>query len=154
MINDDIEIGKLLSRLFGKACTSTTDRPKKFPIKDAELFGKFVDDDDNLVGIVATDRAFACNTGAALMMLPPAAASDAKGEKELPENISAPFGEVLNVLSRMFNTSTRPHCRYTDMIEGKANDEIKGFVKAASHGKRYIVEVQGYGRGLVSLFMP
>lgn len=152
MNNDTIKVDQLLGRLFDKPCSSTEKKFSKQIYKDSVVFGRFVDDNDRLVAVVSADAAFACYTGAAIMMMPVAAANDAKTSDPLPDTITEAFAEVLNVLSRMFNTSDRPHCRYTTADYGKAPDDIKAFIKTSSSRDSFGFEVGGYGQGTLTLF--
>ncbi|MCR9162942.1 MAG: hypothetical protein ACE37F_14585 [Nannocystaceae bacterium] len=152
MTNDAISVNELLGRLFDKPCKAAEKKFSKQIFKDIAVSGRFVDDNDNLVAVVSADAGFACYTGAAIMMLPPAAANDAKGSTDLPEEITEAFGEVLNVLSRLFNTSDRPHCRFTTADYGKVPDDIKTFIKGSSSRTSYSFEVGGYGEGTLTLF--
>jgi len=152
MNNDVIKVHQLLGRLFDKECSATEKKFSKQIYKDSVVFGRFVDDNDQLVAVVSADASFACYTGAAIMMLPAAAAEDAKKSSDLPEEITEAFGEVLNVLSRLFNTSDRPHCRYTTADYGKAPEDIKTFIKGSSSRDSFGFEVGGYGQGTLTLF--
>ncbi|MBV1861913.1 MAG: hypothetical protein KUG77_26060 [Nannocystaceae bacterium] len=152
MSNDAIKVHDLLGRLFEKPCTASEKKFSKQVYKSSVVFGRYVDDQDNLVAVVSADAAFTCYTGAAIMMMPAAVANDAKGETEFPEEITEAFGEVLNVLSRLFNTSDRPHCRYTTADYGKAPEDIKTFIKASSSRDSFGFDVGGYGEGTVTLF--
>lgn len=152
MNNDAISVHKLLGRLFDKPCSATGKKFSKQIYKDSVVFGRFVNDDDELIAVVSADAGFTCYTGAAIMMLPPTAANDAKQADELPEEIAEAFGEVLNVLSRLFNTSDRPHCRYISADYGKAPDDIKAFIKTSSSRDSYGFEIGGYGQGTLTLF--
>ena len=152
MNNDAISVNDLLGRLFDKPCTASSKKFSKQIYKESVVFGRFVDDNDKLVAVVSADAGFTCYTGAAIMMLPPAAANDAKDSAEMPEEITEAFGEVLNVLSRLFNTSDRPHCRYTTADYGQAPDDIKAFIKASSARDSFGFEIGGYGQGTLTLF--
>lgn len=152
MNNDALKVHDLLGRLFDKPCSASQKKFTKQVYKDSCVFGRFLDDDGELVAVVSADAAFTCYTGAAIMMLPPSAADDARSETELPEEITDAFGEVLNVISRLFNTDDRKHCRYVDIAQGKAPDDIKAFIKVASMRNSYGFEVGGYGEGTVTLF--
>jgi hypothetical protein len=152
MNNDAIKVHQLLGRLFDKPCSATEKKFSKQVFKESCVFGRFVDDKDRLVAVVSADAPFTCYTGAAIMMLPVAAANDAKTSDPFPEEISEAFNEVLNVLSRLFNTSDRPHCRYTTADYGKAPDDVKAFIKTSSTRESFGFEIGGYGQGTLTLF--
>ena len=152
MNNDAITVNQLLARLFEKPCTASAKKFSKQIYKESVVFGRYVDDEDNLVAIVSADAGFACYTGAAIMMMPAAVAEDAKKSDEIPEELAEAFGEVLNVISRLFNTHGRPHCRYTVADYGKAPEDVKGFIKSSSSRESFGFEVGGYGEGTVTLF--
>lgn len=152
MNNDAVTVHQLLGRLFEKPCKAEAKKFSKQIYKESVVFGRYVDDAGNLVAIVSADSGFACYTGAAIMMMPPAVANDAKAADELPEEFSEAFGEVLNVLSRLFNTAGRAHCKYTKADYGKAPEDIKGFIKSSSSRESFAFEIGGYGEGTVTLF--
>ncbi len=152
MNNEEINVHQLLGRLFDKPCSSSAKKFSKSIYKEAVVFGRFVDDQDKLVAVASADASFACYAGAAMMMMPVAAAEDAKKATDLPEEITEAFSEVLNVISRLFNTSDRPHCRFVSAEFGKATDDIKGFIKAANARDSYGFEIGGYGQGTLTLF--
>jgi len=152
MNNDAINVHQLLGRLFEKPCSASAKKFSKQVYKSSVVYGRFVDDKGDLVAVVSADAPFVCYTGAAIMMLPAAIANDATEADELPEELTEAFGEVLNVLSRLFNTPERPHCRYTTADYGKAPEDIKAFIKASSSRDSFGFEVGGYGDGTVTLF--
>lgn len=152
MNNDAINVHELLGRLFEKPCIASKKKFSKQVYKASVVFGRYVDDGGNLVAVVSADAAFACYTGAAIMMMPLAVADEARGEDEIPSEIAEAFDEVLNVISRLFNTSGRPHCRYTSADYGKAAEDVKGFIKASSSRDAFGFEVGGYGEGTLTLF--
>ncbi len=152
MNNDAIKVHDLLGRLFDKPCSSTEKKFSKQIYKDSVVFGRFVNDDEEIVAVISADAGFTCYTGAAIMMLTPAAAEDAKKAANMPEEITEAFTEVLNVLSRLFNTSDRPHCRFTRADFGAASDDVKAFIKRSSSRDSIGFEIGGYGQGTLTLF--
>lgn len=109
-------VGKLLSSLFDKRCTVKADKLPSKPEDGMAVRGRFVDDQNNMIALASADIPFAAFTGAAIAMLPIGGAEDAIDDKELSGPLKEAYGEVLNVLSRLFNTPGRPHCRYLDMV--------------------------------------
>ena len=148
-IIDDLDadtVGRLLSSLFDKHCTVKADKVPSDPEQGMAVRGRFVDDQDNMVAVASADIPFAAFTGAAIAMLPVGGAEDAIDDKELSGPLKEAYGEVLNVLSRLFNTPGRAHCRYLDMVpdvSGAPGFEAK--IKA-----RFSVDIEGYGKGCVT----
>ncbi len=152
MNNDAITLNQLLGRLFEKPCKAAAKKFSKEIYRESVVFGRYVDDGGKLVAIVSADAGFTCYTGAAIMMMPAAVANDAKSAPEVPEEFVEAFGEVLNVISRLFNTSGRPHCKYSTAEYGKAPEDVKDFIKSSSSRESFGFEVGGYGEGTVTLF--
>lgn len=152
MNNDAIKVHELLGRLFEKPCTASKKKFSKQIYKASVVYGRYVDDAGNLIAVASADCPFACYTGAAIMMMPATVANEAIAEDEIPEELSEAFGEVLNVISRLFNTTGRPHCRYTTADYGKAAEDIKGFIKASASRESFGFDVGGYGEGTLTLF--
>ncbi|MBL4685749.1 MAG: hypothetical protein JKY37_14235 [Nannocystaceae bacterium] len=140
---DKDSVRDLLSSLFGKPCVVAKEKTPKDPTKGMYVRGRFVDDTGELVALTLSDLPFAAFSGAAIAMLPPGGAEDAVDEKELSGTLEDAYSEVLNVLSRLFNTEGRPHCRYTTMEKAPLEDcEME-----AKESTLFRVEVDGYGTG-------
>lgn len=152
MNNDALKVHQLLGGLFERRCTATRKRFTKEIRSECVVFGRYVNDTDELVGVVAADAAFVCFTGAAIMMMSPGVASDMRAEGDLPEALCDAFGEVLNVMSRLFNPSGSPHRRYGGAEHGDASQDIADLIKASSSRRSFGFEICGYGEGTVTLF--
>lgn len=142
---DVATVRSLLSSLFNRECEVSSVNAALDA--DAAVRGNFVDDNDNLIALVHSDLAFAAFTGAAIAMLPAGGAEDAVDEGELTEMLEEAYGEVLNVLSRMFNLEGRSHCRYTQMeVAPLEACSIEPTITAS-----FEVKIPGYGAGHLTL---
>lgn len=151
MKNDALKVHELLGGLFEKPCSSSRKKFNRQIYKASVVFGRYVNDAGDLLGVVLADAAFVRVTAAAIMMMSPAVAKDARDEDELPEELCEAFGEVLNILSRLLNASGRPHCRYASADHGIAPNDIESFVRASSAREAFGFEICDYGEGTLSL---
>lgn len=151
MKNDALKVHELLGGLFEKPCSSSRKRFSKQIYKASVVFGRYVNDEGDLLGVIAADAAFVRVTGAAIMMMSPAVVKDARAEDELPEELCDAFEEVLNILSRLLNASGRPHCRYAAAEHGHTPEDITDFIRASSARESFGFEICEYGEGTVSL---
>ncbi len=140
-------VGSLLSSLFGKDCLARVEKVPANAEDGMVTRGRFVDNSGELIAVVLSDLPFAAFCGAAIAMLPPGGAEDAVDDNELTEMLVDAYGEVLNVLSRLFNLQDRPHCRYQSMDTAP----LEAAPLEASLSARFSVEVQGYGTGRLTL---
>lgn len=102
---------------------------------------------------VEADLAFAAFAGSAFSMIPADAARDCIKEKDLGEFVQDNFGEVLNILSRLFSHQDMTRVTLTGKVFPPAKlDEGLQKAWAASTAKLDLeVEIDGYGKGYLAL---
>lgn len=90
---------------------------RKFDLTPASgaWVGLYVAKDGTPLAICAVDAALAGYAGAALSMLPPAAAKDAVKAKDLTEVMAANLKEIMNICSRLVMTDASPHVRLEEL---------------------------------------
>lgn len=114
-----------------------------------DTFRGLVTDENELVGLVAADLAFAHATGAALAMVP-AAKLEELDELTPDEELIEFYVEVANVLSRIVNEAAPERVRIDPGLEHSV-DAMLGVMDSAS-GIAVTVAIEGYGSGTVSLW--
>lgn len=142
---DAANLASVLSALLDRPCRATL-RGRR-PPPDAWVRGRYVDDAGEEVAVVVSNVEFAAFCAAAIAMLPVTGAEDAIETRALTESMRDAYGEVLNVLSRLFNARARGHCRWSEISEGKPNPPAFQPTVRAS----YEVHIEGYGSGKVTL---
>jgi CheY-like chemotaxis protein len=117
------------------------------------VVGSYVDDQLRLVAVVVADVALAAHAGAALGLLPAAAANEGIASGTLTAAIALNAAEVLNVSARLLNTPGQRHVRLYEIHS--PTDALPGDVSALlrSFGARLdvVVDIAGYGGGGLSL---
>jgi hypothetical protein len=102
------------------------------------------------------DLAASAYTAGALALLPPGGCQDSVEEdKELSPMQLEALHEVVNVLSALFNTPGAPHSKLHKL--NAPGEDVAGDLAGMLAGFNRIdldVEVQGYGKGSLSLVLP
>jgi len=141
-------VGRDVTVAPGAPVTPAPDRPVAVAV--------YVAPDMSVNALCLMDLGAAAYTGSALALLPPGGAQDAVEEDgELSGMQVEALHEVVNVLSALFNTPGAPHSKLHKLYapgEEVAAD-LAGML-AAFNRIDLQVEVQGYGKGALSLVIP
>jgi hypothetical protein len=141
-------VGKPVAVNPGAPVTPTPDKPVAVAV--------YVDPQMAINALAVLDLGAAAYTGAALALLPPGGAQDAVEEDgELTALLTEALHEVVNVLSALLNTPGAPHSKLHKLYA--PGDELPGDIVgmlAAFNRLDLVVEVQGYGKGGLSLVLP
>lgn len=138
------EIARMLKQLLGRGVTVA--EGEAFETHARTRCG-LVDNDDNLVGLIGSDLAFAHMSGASLAMIPAGAVEDA-GDDPVDSWLEF-YREVANVLSRVVNEASPTRVRLDPGIV-HGDDTLAGLgsgpgLLAAN------VDIEGYGSGRLLL---
>lgn len=119
------------------------------------VIAEYIDDDDVLLALCLADHAFVCYCGAALSMIPPAAAKESIRRNELPDNLLDNYSEVVNIMARLVNSPTTAHLRLgrVHVVPGELPEEVSKAVASPSLRRDFAVTITGYGSGNVSLLL-
>lgn len=146
----------LLSDLLGTGVAVDKTSPLAFEEEDSKgVIGEFINDDDQSVALCIADLKFACYLGAALSMIPAAAANESIKRNDLPQNLLENYSEVLNVMSRLVNSSTTPHLRLgkVHIVPGDLPEAVLKAMEFPSLRRDFVATISGYGSGNVSLLL-
>lgn len=149
------EIRDLLGDLLDKEVEVRPGPP--FAITDHNPASVAVYVDDSLVvrSVICFDLALSAYAGAALALVPPAAAELAVEERDLPGQITETLHEVLNIAAALFNAEGAPHMKLYAMHP--AGTPTPPDVRARSQvlGRRIDlwVDVAGYGTGRLAIVL-
>ena len=141
-------VGRNVTVSNGAPVTPTPDRPVSVAV--------YVAPDMAVNALCLMDLGASAYTGAALALLPPGGAQDAVEEDgELSGMLVEALHEVVNVLSALFNTTGAPHSKLHKLYAPGADlpGDIEGML-AAFNRIDLGIEVQGYGKGSLSLVIP
>lgn len=140
--------------LLGKSC-AVEKRPEiDFDDPDDDtvyVAGSFVEDDGRLGGACIASLSMAAYCGAALAMIPSAAAEDSITAGELDDGLTENFYEVANIVTALLNSPTVPHLKITTLDPG-IPDPIRELLVTAAGRRCYSVTIDEYGTGTLALF--
>ena len=141
-------VGKEVSVAPGSPVTPAPDKPVSVAV--------YVDPHLAINALCVMDLAASAYTGGALALLPPGGCQDAVEEDgELSGVQVEALHEVVNVLSALFNTPGAPHSKLYKLYAagGDLPGDIEGML-AAFNRIDLDIDVQGYGKGSLSLVIP
>jgi len=141
-------VGRTVTVSPGGPVTPAPDKPVSVAV--------YVDPHMNINALCLMDLGASAYTGGALALLPPGGCQDAVEEDgELTSLLVEALHEVVNVLSALFNTPGAPHSKLHKLYA--AGQDLPGDIEGMLAGFNrldLVVEVQGYGKGGLSLVLP
>ena len=150
------DVRDMLAALVGKQVTVSPGAPVT-PAPDCPVAtAVYVDPQMAVNALCLMDLGAAAYTGGSLALLPPGGCQDAVEEDgELSGLLVEALHEVVNVLAALFNTPGAPHSKLHKLYAPGADlpGDIEGML-AAFNRIDLDVELQGYGKGSLSLVVP
>lgn len=113
-------------------------------------FGAYIDDDDNLAGVLVCDAAFGAYASCAMTMLPLPVAQDAIKSGSLEEMMVSNLREVMNILSRLFMLRGADHLRFDRLYsvkKGQMPENINEYMNGADKKSWFRAAIPNYGDG-------
>ncbi|MCW2702388.1 MAG: uncharacterized protein JWQ37_383 [Blastococcus sp.] len=150
------DVRDMLAALVGRNVTVSPGAPVT-PAPDRPVaVAVYVAPDMSVNALCLMDLRASAYTGGALALLPPGGCQDAVEEDgELTTMLVEALHEVVNVLSALFNTPGAPHSKLHKVYA--PGDEVAADLAGMLAGFNRIdldVDVQGYGKGSISLVLP
>jgi len=150
------DVRDMLAGLVGNAVTVSPGAPVTPAENRPVAVAVYVDPQMAINALCLMDLGASAYTGGALALLPPGGCQDAVEEDgELSGMLVEALHEVVNVLAALFNTPGAPHSKLHKLYA--PGDELPGDIAgmlAAFNRIDLAVEVQGYGKGNLSLVIP
>jgi hypothetical protein len=141
-------VGRNVTVSPGAPVTPAPDRPVAVAV--------YVAPDMSVNALCLMDLGASAYTGGALALLPPGGCQDAVEEDgELSTMLVEAVHEVVNVLAALFNTPGAPHSKLHKLYA--PGEDVPGDLAGMLAGFNRIdldVDVQGYGKGALSLVLP
>jgi hypothetical protein len=141
-------VGRTVVVSPGAPVTPAPDRPVSVAV--------YVAPDMSVNALCLMDLGASAYTAGGLALLPPGGCQDAVEEDgELSAMLVEALHEVVNVLSALFNTPGAPHSKLHKLYA--PGEEVAGDLVGMLAGFNRIdldVDVQGYGKGSLSLVLP
>jgi hypothetical protein len=113
----------------------------------------YIDNAQQIYGVVGMQLSLAANVGAALGLLPAGAAEDSIDEKQLFPNLAENVFELCNVLTSLLNREGAPHVKlYQVVYPGMPlPSDVRAHLMALGRRLDLTIEVARYGKGKFSL---
>jgi len=140
-------VGRNVTVSPGAPVTPTPDRPVAVAV--------YVAPDMSVNALCLLDLGAAAYTAGGLALLPPGGCQDSVEERELSALQLEALHEVVTVLSALYNVAGAPHSRLHKLYA--PGEELAGDLAGMLAGYNRIdldVEIQGYGKGSLSLVIP
>lgn len=144
------EVSTLFAMLFG---SNTACKVSKTPLtlESSVLVATYRDNAGTPRRLLTCDLEFANSAGAALSMIPPAAANDATKAREIPENVLANLHEVLNIAVNLFTETFGGRLELADVRRvAELTPELQSALKSASPATLEIA-IPRYAAGRIGL---
>ena len=150
------DVRDMLAGLVGRNVTVSPGAPVTPSSKRPVAVAVYVAPDMSVNALCLMDLGAAAYTGGALALLPPGGCQDAVEEDgELTTMLVEATHEVVNVLSALYNVAGAPHSRLHKLYA--PGEEVAADLAGMLAGFNRIdldVDVQGYGKGSLSLVLP
>jgi hypothetical protein len=141
-------VGRTVVVSPGAPVTPAADRPVAVAV--------YVSPDMSVNALCLMDLGAAAYTGGALALLPPGGCQDAVEEDgELSGMLVEALHEVVNIVSALFNTPGAPHSKLHKLYA--PGEDVPGDLAGMLAGFNRIdlaIDIQGYGKGGLSLVLP
>ena len=150
------DVREMLEGLVGRTVTVSPGAPVTPSADKPVSVAVYVDPNMAVNALCLMDLGASAYTGGALALLPAGGCQDAVEEDgELTSLLVEALHEVVNVLSALFNTPGAPHSKLHKLYA--PGEEVAGDLAGMLAGFNRIdlvVDVQGYGKGSLSLVLP
>jgi hypothetical protein len=150
------DVRDMLSALVGKPVVVSPGAPVTPAENRPVAVAVYVDPQMAVNALCLMDLGAAAYTGGSLALLPPGGCQDAVEEEgELSGMLVEALHEVVNVLSALFNIPGAPHSKLHKLYA--PGDDLPGDIAgmlAAFNRIDLDIDVQGYGKGSLSLVIP
>jgi hypothetical protein len=141
-------VGRTVVVSPGAPVTPANDRPVAVAV--------YVSPEMSVNALCLMDLGAAAYTSGALALLPPGGCQDAVEEDgELSGMLVEALHEVVNIVSALFNTPGAPHSRLHKLYA--PGEDVPGDLAGMLAGFNRIdlaIDIQGYGKGELSLVLP
>lgn len=145
-----------LAGLLGRAVAVTTEAAAP-PVggDSGSLVALYVDDQLRSAAVIVVDLALSARVGAAIGLVPAAAADSAIADGALPQDLRDNAHEVLDVLGNTFNREGAPHLRLY-ALAGTAvelRSDVRSIALKTAPREDILVHVARYGGGVLSVIL-
>lgn len=144
----------LLRDLVGQAVTIRPGPDQSIRSDRPSYLASYRYDDGGVAALVVVDQQLAAMLGAALGMVPAAEVREHVGEDgRLDDELREFLNEVVNVAAKLLNRPASPHVALHELLEvpGPVPTDVAGLATEPTTRHDWLVEVEGYGDGVITL---
>ena len=149
------DVRDMLAGLVGRNVTVSPGAPVTPSPERPVAVAVYVAPDMSVNALCLMDLGASAYTAGGLALLPPGGCQDAVEEGELSGLQVEALHEVVNVISALFNVAGAPHSKLHKLYA--PGEEVAGDLAGMLAGFNRLdldVEIQGYGKGSLSLVVP
>ena len=148
-------VKQILSDLLGREITITKTAQPALDGDTVAVVSDYRDTEGGPAAVCITDLRLSNALGAALTMVPASSVEAAVQKAQIDEANLENLSEVVNVMARLFNHDDCAHVRWLKAVAvpGDIADEISQLIAKPSARRDYLVEVEEYGAGTLSLLV-
>lgn len=143
-------VTSLLAMIYGDDL-STSD------LDSASISGQriatFINDDDKLVAACICNREFVVYSGAALSMIPAGGAEEMIAENSISDALAGNFHEVMNICTKLLMSDDSAHLRLDKTLDCAQQADLASSLDALATRLGFLVEIPGYGKGAMAIYM-
>ncbi len=149
------DIRDLLGELLGRGIATDKTEPLVLEEDQPGLIAAYVTADGDVGAICVCDGAFAVLVGAALVMVPANVAKEQLDAGVLDDTHVEFTHEVANIMSRLLNTPRTPHLKLDQLhqVPGELPGPVADLLAAPEFRRDFVVTIEGYGEGRVSILV-
>lgn len=149
------DIRDLLGDLLGRGVAVDKTTPIAFEEDAQGLVATYITAEDQVGALCICDADFAILVGAALVMVPANVAKEQMDAGVIDEQHVEFTHEVVNILARLLNTPRTPHLRLAEVltIPAELPEPVAKLLAAPEFRRDFVVTVEGYGEGRVSILV-
>ena len=149
------DVRDMLAGLVGRNVTVSPGAPVTPSPERPVAVAVYVAPDMSVNALCLMDLGASAYTAGGLALLPPGGCQDAVEEGELSGLQAEALHEVVNVISALFNVAGAPHSKLHKLYA--PGEDVAGDLAGMLAGFNRLdldVEIQGYGKGSLSLVVP
>jgi len=144
----------MLGDLVGRGIAVDKTSPLELEDDTVGAVSDLITDDGNLAVVLVADLALVAALGASLTMVPAVIVQESVRKNRFEEEaLVENYGEIVNIISRLFNSASTPHLRYhtTYLLPGEVPPEVSKLRENHAARRTFAVTVEGYGDGKLEL---
>ena len=118
-----------------------------------EFLATFINEDDKLVAFCICDLKFVTYSGAALSMIPSAAAEDMVVGNNVTETVANNFHEVMNICTKLLMSDRSEHLKLAKTMNCKDASDVLTTMESCGTQISFEVNFPGYGKGRMAFYL-